>query len=294
MLDALCVELPALIKARTESDGRRMVEVEASNESVDREGDVILQAALLGSAEAFLRSGHLDIDHKSEIGYRMGIANPTSYIVGRPVEVKDVGGGRTSVVGEVMRATDGSFDPTTRKYDELWASLQTQPPVAWRASIYGFPIEGQLIDARITKCAEAPDARRYVVKAIEWKSLAFTLSPINDAIKGVARIVSAKAFAARMMQGSEAQKSGNPGEGLPIPPAQSEWLLPPRNREELLGHYTWHIQNGRCPYAGPEAPLGRSVAAFREHFSFCCCCDPGEADFRALAMMQLLKHYAKV
>src|SRR5690242_6874067 len=101
--EALCIDIPVLIKAKTDGD-RRLVEVEASNEAVDSEGDIIKQSALLGGASAFVATGHLDIDHYSEIGERLGIANPTDYIVGVPVEVKDLGKGRTGVLGELHKA----------------------------------------------------------------------------------------------------------------------------------------------------------------------------------------------
>jgi hypothetical protein len=85
--DALCIDLSVIIKARTDGD-RRLVEVEASNEEKDSEKDIIKQAALLDDAASFVSTGHLDIDHYSEIGERLGIANPTDYIIGVPVEVK--------------------------------------------------------------------------------------------------------------------------------------------------------------------------------------------------------------
>src|ERR1700743_2718026 len=106
--DAVIVDFPILIKAATTAEGRRMIEVEASSEECDSEGDVILQKALLGSAKSFVRTGH--IDHISEMGERMGIPNPESYIIGHPTEVKDIGGGRTSVVAEIMRSKDGKMD----------------------------------------------------------------------------------------------------------------------------------------------------------------------------------------
>jgi hypothetical protein len=101
--DALGFDLPVLIKARTDGD-RRLVEVEASNEEKDSEKDIIKQFALLDSAASFVATGHLDIDHYSEIGERLGMANPTDYIVGVPTEMKDLGKGRTGVLGELHKA----------------------------------------------------------------------------------------------------------------------------------------------------------------------------------------------
>lgn len=276
--EALCIDLPVLIKARADGD-RRLVEVEASNEEEDSEGDVIKQCALLDSADSFIKSGHLDIDHYSEIGERIGIRNPADYIVGVPLEVKDLGKGRTGVVGELHKAG-------RPKADELWSSLTASPPVRWRASIYGFPKDGMVEDCRVTKSSESPGAKRFIVKGLNWRSLAFTRNPINDAITGSAHVVTAKSFAAIMkarMPG--ATKSGfDAGSVEPVAP---DYILAPRNREELMGHYYYSMKRGRSPYANPE--MGYSVAGFQNHFMYMCCCTPEHADILANALMNLLK-----
>lgn len=274
---ALCIGLPVVIKAR-EQDGKRLVEVEASNEAVDSEGDVILQQALLGSAKSFIRSGHLDIDHLSEIGDRLGIQRPSDYIVGVPTEVKDLGDGRTGVVGQLNNSV---------KAAEIWDSLHLDPPVRWQASIYGFPHQDAVVDARVTKAGNSMGATRFLVKALDWRSLAFTRNPINTSIKGSARVVTVKSFLAimksRVAIGSiESQKADT----IPEPMAV-DYLLPPRNREELMGHYRYHMQGGRCPMSG--GIIGNSVDSFRNHFMTCCGDSPWEADIKALALMHLLK-----
>jgi hypothetical protein len=276
---ALCIQMPVVIKARADGD-RRMVEVEASNQVVDSEGDVILQRALLDSADRFVKTGHLDIDHISEIGDRLGIPNPTDFIVGVPTEVKDLGDGRTGVVGELHKKGRA-------KADELWDSLKAEPPVRWQASIYGFPVPGAVVDARVAKAEDLMGATRFLVKSLEWRSLAFTRNPVNTAIKGAARVVTAKSFLAFMKSKVPAllgdlSKADEIPVGAPI-----DYILPPRNREELMGHYYYHIQKGRCPFAG--GPMGNSVYNFRTHFSGCCCEPEWEADIKALALMHLLK-----
>jgi len=187
--EAFVLDVPVVVKARLDGD-RRLVEVEASNEQVDQQGDVIMQCALLNSADNFIAHGALDIDHKSELGDRMGIKDPNSYIIGRPIEVKDIGGGRTSVVGEIQRAADGIFDPKAHRYDDFWDSLQRNPPVVWRASVYGFPTADGLVEGP----NEATGAKRYTIYGMVWKSLAFTRRPVNDAITHPAKIVTAKSY----------------------------------------------------------------------------------------------------
>lgn len=274
---ALCIQLPVIVKARQDGD-KRIVEVEASNEEKDSEKDIIKQAALLESAESFVKTGHLDIDHLSEIGDRLGIARPSDYIVGIPVEVKDLGGGRTGVVGELHKAGRA-------KADELWESLKADPPVRWQASIYGFPKAGQVVDCRVTK--GGPEDTRFIVNGLDWRSLAFTRNPINTAIKGAARIVTAKSMLA-IMKSRGATSLEDIGKAYPEKTVPTDYILPPRNREEMMGHYHYHIAGGRCPYAGGS--MGNSVANFRDHFRNCCGEPDWDADIKALALMHLLKH----
>jgi hypothetical protein len=277
--EALCIDLPVLIKARADGD-RRLVEVEASNEAVDSEGDVIKQAALLDSAAAFVSTGHLDIDHYSEIGERLGLPNPSDYIVGVPLEVKDLGKGRTGVLGELHKAG-------RPKTDELWSGLMASPPVRWRASIYGFPKAGMVEDCRVTKSSESGEAKRFIVKGIHWRSLAFTRNPVNDAITGSAHVVTAKSMVAIMKARMPGAKSMSPPqiEGYPAP--VPDYILAPRNREELMGHFYYSMKSGRSPFANPDQ--GYSVLNFQNHFMGMCGCSFEQADILANALMNLLK-----
>jgi hypothetical protein len=57
--NAIVARIPALIKARLpDASGRRIVEVEASTEEKDVDGDVVLQESLLKSAATFVASGN--------------------------------------------------------------------------------------------------------------------------------------------------------------------------------------------------------------------------------------------
>lgn len=280
--EALCIEIPVLIKARTDGD-RRLVEVEASNEALDSEGDIIKQVALLDSAPSFIATGHLDIDHYSEIGERLGIQCPSDYIVGVPTEVKDLGKGRTGVVGELHKAGRA-------KADELWSGLTASPAVRWRASIYGFPKEGMVEDCRITKGSESGHPnRRFIIKGLHWRSLAFTRNPVNDAITGSAHVVTAKSFVAIMKARLPPSlvKAGTVPESSMSPMPAPDYILAPRNREELMGHFHYSMKTGRSPYANPDT--GYSVANFQNHFMYMCCCSSEQADILANALMNLLK-----
>jgi len=300
--EAIVLSFPALVKASVGESGRRIISFQASNEDLDGEGDVVLQSSLLNAAAGFLRSGVIDIDHMSEIGGRYGISNPLDFIVGVPTEVKDMGNGRTDVIGELHQPKPGIVS----KADQVWESLLRDPPVRWRASIYGFPTgPNGFIDARVYKCAEAPHAKRYVVKSLNWKSIALTKSPINDSITGAAHIVTAKAWIKSLQSigmlgeimddptAKEVKKDASPAP-VAIPSNGSPAnLLHPRNRMELLSHHTHHIEKGQCPFSGEASPLGKSVASFRDHFMGCVGSDAGTADILGLALMHALRNERK-
>jgi hypothetical protein len=260
--EALVFALPVIVKARM-NGVRRIIEVEASNESVDYDGDVILQKALLDSASTFLARGHLDLDHISEFGQRLGIADPASYIIGRPLEVKDVGEGRTSVVGEIRRSLDGVLNTAKNRYDDFWASMQSNPPVNWQASVYGFPKPGMIRDCQKEVCASG--ATRFLVEGFDWCSLALTRTPKNLGLKGSARIVTAKSFMAEMAKSM----------GHPAP------VSPPRSVSEL-----WNARV--CPLCGAhESP---TTVGYREHYRSCMGVSDDVSDLYAHAIMH---RYAK-
>jgi hypothetical protein len=280
---ALSISLPVMVKA-VQTDGRRVISVQASSEAVDAEGDVIRQCSLLGSAKSFLDRGLIDIDHISEIGVRFGVANPSDYIIGKPLEVKDIGSGRTEVIAELFPALPGAT--TKSKADTVWESILEEPSI-WKASIYGFPTSRGIQDCRITKSSQYPSATRYIVSELDWKSLALTKTPVNGSL-GSAQILTMKSFAWGMKSiGSpyfQKAEAPTPMEALALP-----YLFAPRNRLELKAHYYLHMADSKCPSAGPDTMLGSSVAGFREHFCDCCGLDMDTADIYALALMQALK-----
>jgi len=272
MLDrAVVAHIPAIVKAQPDSSGRRIVSVTASTEQRDLDGDVVLQKSLLDAAPGFIASGHLDIDHISELGSRMNppVNDPASYIVGRPIDVTKGAGDRTIVMGELSRSMDGSFDPARSRADELWASLTREPPVQWYASIYGFPTD--LDDWRRGGCPTGIDASRFVIKAIDWRSLAFTRSPKNTALvgdKGAAtKVVMAKSWMANLVKAD-----------------------PPMTAELAIPRTMWDVWKAlECPACRVhEAP---TLVGARHHFAKCLGQPNGTADILAHAAMH--KHMVK-
>jgi len=277
MREAVVISIPTIIKAVADDTGRRLISVEASNEEIDAEGDIILQAALMGSAGSFVKTGHIDIDHISELGDRLGVPNPMSYIIGRPLEVKDLGGGRTGVIIEIYRSHDGSVDAKKNRYDAFWESLHTDPPTLWRSSIYGFPLDGQTEDHR-----SKGGRTRFIVKGIDWRSLAMTRNPVNTAIEGFAKIVTAKAAVEALIKGGlyGTANCGGPGITPMAESIQPVMLSVPRNMDELIGQHRRHMVKGCSHTAGADTRVG-----FQKHFLSCCGAHPEIADVLSHALM---------
>jgi len=291
---AIVLTMPVLVKAlpMAEGGGPRKFSVGVSAEVVDGEGDIITQKALLDSAQSFIaKGGVIDRDHLSEIGARYGIRDPESYIIGRATEVIDLGKSNgckeTGIVGYLFE---------NPKADEVWESLSKGE--VWKSSIYGFPKPDGLIDCRFQKSSEFPDATRWVVKGIDWVSLALTKTPVNNGISHTAHIIksqinttqviTAKAWAHGLRQIDSYNALMKAPPDYPIDQSYPSFIHMPRNRLELLGHHTHHIQKS-CPCAGPDSVFGNSVAGFRDHFITCCGADYDTADIFANSLMHLLK-----
>ena len=253
--DFLSISLPAIIKAVSDG-GRRKIEVQASSEDVDSEEDVILQTALLGSADEFLTNGFIDVDHLAELGDRFGIEDPSSYIVGRPTSVKNAGMGCTSV--------EGVLNDSPRA-DSIWNGLTADPPETWYASVYGFPELGGFLDCRTVPAGvETYGAKRFLVTKMRWKSLALCRHPINTSLTESARIIKGE----RLLEIVKAR----------IPGGQVERYSGPMNRADLLRHAEAVEREG----------LGLSVFTLKQHFIGKCHMDEDQADVAALATAHLV------
>lgn len=263
--NAYVIGFPALIKASIGKAGERLIEMECSNESIDQEGDVILQKALLNSGSSYIQNGHIDIDHYSELGkkpeygwLRARIGNPDDWIIGIPLEVKDLGGGRTGLKSQIFKSKDGTINPNQYKYDMFWQTLQTDPPARWFASIYGFPGSDTEEGTH--------GVSRYIVKSFDWRSTAVTRNPINDALKSSVRIVTAKSFAAN----------------LPRQFPSDERIF---TRSAIRKVFNDHLAKS-CP----STDSGKSINTWtiRDHYINCDCLTYNLADVYALATSELI------
>lgn len=145
--------------------GNFIFEVEASNENVDLQDQVVLQNALIESKEEFLKNGVISLDHlhrrKNEDGT---VTVDNSKIIGEPIDVKfDTKTKSTVVVGKLYKD-----NPEAEKIINLLKSGSTRV----KASVGGiFP--------EIVK-----NAKTGVEKVIHvlWNDLALTVNPVNNTV----------------------------------------------------------------------------------------------------------------
>jgi len=151
------------VEDKTDEHGNYIFEVEASNENLDLQGQVVLQSALLNSKKHFLEEGIISFDHQHKRVNKDGkTVSDSSMIIGEPVEVRTEGK-KTIVVGKLYKSNKIACDIVQKLKD---GSTRV------RASVGGiFP--------KIMK-----DAKTGVEKitSVLWNDLALTFSPVNATV----------------------------------------------------------------------------------------------------------------
>jgi hypothetical protein len=147
----------------TDEDGNYIFEVEASNENIDLQKQIVLQRALLESKEDFLKVGIVSFDHLHKRRGEDGqVISDPSMIIGEPIEVRTEGKS-TIVKGKLYHNNDKARDII-----KLLKAKSTRI----KASVGGiFP--------KIIK-----DAKTGVEKItrVFWNDLALTPSPVNHTV----------------------------------------------------------------------------------------------------------------
>jgi hypothetical protein len=173
------LSIGGMLKAHPQEEGgRRYVYMEASNEGLDVQGEVVAAKALAESADYYLKYGNLDLDHYTRIGARLAIPDYTFYEVGQP---RDVGqrGRSTFVKAEVYQGEGQAAD----KANMLWQSMTAvRPPLRWYPSVGG---------AVLGKSDEIdPDtlARKTIITATRWNNIGLSKTPVNQHVRDCAVI----------------------------------------------------------------------------------------------------------
>jgi len=148
---------------QTDPDGNYIFEVEASNENLDLQGQVVLQSALMKSKDHFLKNGVVSFDHlhkrKGEDGT---VISDPSMVIGEPIEVRTEG--KKTIVKGILYGTK----KTAQEIIELLKAGSTRV----KASVGG-------LWPKIVK-----DVKNGVERITEvyWNDLALTVSPVNATV----------------------------------------------------------------------------------------------------------------
>ncbi|MGP1459517.1 MAG: hypothetical protein ACTTKL_09435 [Treponema sp.] len=164
---------------KTDEFGNYIFEVEASNENVDLQDQIVLQNALMESKDEFLRGGVVSYDHLHKQTDANGvIISDPSMVIGEPIDVEFDTKTKSTVV-------KGKLYATNEKAKEIIKMLKAGSTRV-RASIGGiFP--------KVVKNAETGIE---TITHVLWNDLALTVAPVNNLV-GSATLVkslSAKEF----------------------------------------------------------------------------------------------------
>jgi hypothetical protein len=172
------ISISDMLKATPRVEGgRRFLYIEASNEKVDQQGEVVLQQALRESSDYFLQFGNLDIDHFTIIGPKLGIPDYLQYEIGRPVDVR-FNAGKTFVKGEVFQGDT----PIAAKANEFWASLvDLRPPQRWYPSVGGKVLGKQ-------PGSDKGGMPRTDITKVRWYNIGFSKTPVNSNVPEVSAV----------------------------------------------------------------------------------------------------------
>ncbi|MCL2174466.1 MAG: hypothetical protein FWB73_00325 [Treponema sp.] len=184
-----------------DAEGNYIFEVEASNENLDLQKQVVLQRALLNSKDDFLNVGVISYDHlhKGRNAEGQATSDP-SMIIGEPIEVR-AEGKKTIVKGKLYH--------TSPKAQEI-INLLKAGSTRIKASVGGiFP--------KIIKDAKSGVEK---ITSVFWNDLALTPSPVNHTVSAVrfAKSFEPEDFVKALMAGEVSTNSADYKDGRSLIP----------------------------------------------------------------------------
>lgn len=168
-----------LIKAE-EHGGKWVVYLQASNEGLDQDSEVILSKALRDAKDYFLTHGVLSWDHKHKILHDPG------FIVGEPDDVQFTNKNETLVKGWLYQK-----NPIAKK---LWSNIESG------ATKLGASVGGGILSKSKGK-----------IERVIWDETAITHKPVNDMTLGHVQVIPFREFAKALMAGSGVDASSYSG-----------------------------------------------------------------------------------
>lgn len=152
-------------EGKTDAYGNYIFEVEASNENLDLQNQIVLQNALMESKDEFLKGGVISYDHLHKRRDEEGnVISDPSMVIGEPIDVIfDKDSKKTIVKGKLYS--------TNEKAREIINMLKAGSTRV-RASVGGiFPQVVKNVKTGIEK-----------ITHVFWNDLALTTSPVNNTV----------------------------------------------------------------------------------------------------------------
>lgn len=190
------LSIGSLLKATPQQEGgRRFLYLEASNEGVDQQHEVVLAKALAEQADFYTRYGNLDLDHYTVVGAKIGIPDYPTYEIGYPVDVRQRDG-VTFVKSELYQASAGRVTtPMVDKANMVWDSMtKLRPAQRWYPSVGGSVLHKSI------EINPETGQRRALIDKVRWTNIGLSKTPANQHVQGCT-VVPMDVFAKSLMAG---------------------------------------------------------------------------------------------
>lgn len=182
-----------MIKAEEEG-GKWIVYLQASNEGLDQEEEVIMSKALREAKDYYLQHGVLSWDHKHK-----ALHDP-KYIIGEPMEVAFSKSNETLVKGWLYQKNEIAKN--------LWGNIESG------AHKLGASVGGGILQKSEGK-----------IEKVVWDETALTHKPVNDATLGHVQLIPFEQFAKALMAGGGVNASDFSGGRAMAPEDMEESLI---------------------------------------------------------------------
>ena len=225
---------------KTDEFGNYIFEVEASNENIDLQDQIVLQNALMESKDEFLRGGVISYDHlhKQTDANGLVISDP-SMVIGEPIDVTFDTKTKSTVV-------KGKLYATNEKAKEIINMLKAGSTRV-RASVGGiFP--------KIIKNAESGIEK---ITHVLWNDLALTVAPVNNSVGSASLVksLSAQEFVSSLPE--EIKKALSAGYGTDASAMSGGRALIPEN----VGGQTIEASNANAFTPEEQAVISELLTA---------------------------------
>lgn len=161
-----------------EENGKWNIYLQASNEGIDQDDEVVLCKALKDAADYYMTHGVISYDHKHKILHDPG------FIIGEPTDVAFTDKNETLVKGFLYKEN--------KIAQNLWDNIQSG------AKRLGASVGGGILK----KAKDVSDKIKGLVSKVIWDEVAVTHKPVNDGTLGLVSIIPFAEFAKALMAGS--------------------------------------------------------------------------------------------